>query len=98
MPRDVVRDGLPHFGSLRDDWQGQGKARKHLGYDIYVDNSNVLAMADGVVTRVSGGNLARITSYNVCYTKLLRAGLTRLAYVLTLQQPITCRVLWDQCN
>lgn len=56
VPRDVVRDGLPHFGSLRDDWQG--KARKHLGYDIYVDNRNVLAMSDGVVTRVSGGSLA----------------------------------------
>jgi hypothetical protein len=48
--KDVVRDGLPHFGSKRDDWKG--KTRKHQGYDIYADKINVVAVADGSVTRV----------------------------------------------
>ncbi len=48
--KDIVRDGLPHFGSKRDDWKG--KTRKHQGYDIYADKINVVAVADGSVTRV----------------------------------------------
>lgn len=46
-PRDVIRDGLPHFGSLRDDWKGT--PRKHKGLDIYLNNVNVLSMAKGTV-------------------------------------------------
>jgi hypothetical protein len=49
-PADIVKDGLPHFGSKRDDWKG--KARKHKGYDIYVDNINVISPAQGVVIQV----------------------------------------------
>ncbi len=50
IPRDLVRDGLPHFGSKRDDWKR--KTRKHLGYDIYIDKVDVIAAAPGVVSRV----------------------------------------------
>jgi len=49
-PRNLIRDGLPHFGAKRDDWKG--KTRRHLGYDIYVDNRNVVAAAQGIVTRI----------------------------------------------
>ncbi len=50
VPSDFIRDGLPHFGSKRDDWKG--KKRKHQGYDIYIDKINVIAAADGTVTKV----------------------------------------------
>ncbi|OUD13935.1 M23 family metallopeptidase [Thioflexithrix psekupsensis] len=56
VPQDVVRDGLPHFGSKRDDWLG--KSRPHLGYDIYVDNVPVFVMADGVVIRATHSRLS----------------------------------------
>jgi hypothetical protein len=49
-PKDVIRDGLPHFGSRRDDWKGH--PRPHEGYDIYIDKANVLAAADGIVVKV----------------------------------------------
>ncbi|WP_353572374.1 M23 family metallopeptidase [Candidatus Albibeggiatoa sp. nov. BB20] len=55
-PDDVIRDGLPHFGSQRGDWLG--KPRKHKGYDIYVNNIDVLAMADGKVVAVKPGKLS----------------------------------------
>ncbi len=50
LPQDVIHDGLPHFGAVRDDWQGQ--PRKHEGYDIYADNLKVLAAAAGTVTKI----------------------------------------------
>jgi len=50
VPKDFIRDGLPHFGSKRDDWKG--KSRLHKGYDIYADRINVMAAADGTVTAV----------------------------------------------
>jgi Peptidase family M23 len=50
VPHDIIRDGLPHFGSKRDDWKK--KPRKHLGYDIYTDKVDVIAAAPGVVSRV----------------------------------------------
>jgi hypothetical protein len=50
VPRDLIRDGLPHFGAKRDDWKR--KTRKHLGYDIYTDKMDVIAAAPGVVSRV----------------------------------------------
>jgi len=50
VPTDIIRDGLPHFGSKRDDWLN--KSRKHLGYDIYTNQSNVIAAAAGTVTKV----------------------------------------------
>lgn len=50
LPTDVIRDGLPQFGAIRDDWQGL--PRKHEGYDIYVNQINVIAAADGIVTGV----------------------------------------------
>lgn len=51
LPPDVIRDGLPAFGTQRDDWKGI--PRLHEGYDIYIDNVNVLAASEGVVTKVA---------------------------------------------
>lgn len=50
IPEDVIRDGLPHFGAKRDDWKR--KKRRHKGYDIYANKINVIAAADGRVTKV----------------------------------------------
>jgi hypothetical protein len=55
VPRDLVRDGLPNFGSVRDDWQG--KARSHKGLDIYGDLMSIQAAADGTVA--GAGTAAR---------------------------------------
>ena len=55
VPRDLVRDGLPNFGSVRDDWQG--KARSHKGLDIYGDLMSIQAAADGSVA--GAGTAAR---------------------------------------
>ncbi len=51
--KDLVRDGLPNFGSMRGDWQG--RPRLHQGIDIYVDSANVMAAADGTVTQAMTG-------------------------------------------
>jgi len=56
LPSDVVRDGLPHFGAVRDDWKGQ--PRTHQGIDIYVDRREVLAMAAGTVVGAGRGDRA----------------------------------------
>jgi len=53
VSKDVVRDGLPNFGSKRDDWLG--KLRKHEGYDIYITQANVIAAAAGVVKTIGKG-------------------------------------------
>jgi hypothetical protein len=55
-PRDIVRDGLPNFGSLRDDWKGA--PRPHMGIDIYLDKTPVQAVAKGKVVGVGDGSLA----------------------------------------
>jgi hypothetical protein len=55
-PRDVVRDGLPNFGSVRDDWMGA--PRPHKGLDIYVDKAAVQAVARGKVVGVGHGDRA----------------------------------------
>jgi murein DD-endopeptidase MepM/ murein hydrolase activator NlpD len=52
----MVRDGLPHFGSTRDDWIG--KARPHKGLDIYVDRTGVQAVAAGTVVGTGLGDRA----------------------------------------
>jgi hypothetical protein len=56
IPRDMVRDGLPHFGAMRDDWIG--KPRRHKGLDIYIDNVSVQAVADGKVVGTGRGDRA----------------------------------------
>jgi murein DD-endopeptidase MepM/ murein hydrolase activator NlpD len=56
LPKDVVRDGLPHFGAMRDDWKGA--PRPHQGLDIYVDHLTVLAMAAGKVVGAGWGDRA----------------------------------------
>ena len=55
-PKDMVRDGLPHFGSARDDWIG--KPRPHKGLDIYVDEATVKAVAAGTVVGTGRGDRA----------------------------------------
>ncbi len=55
-PRDMVRDGLPHFGAMRDDWIGA--PRRHKGLDIYVDKASVLAVADGKIVGTGHGERA----------------------------------------
>lgn len=47
---DLIKDGLPNFDSVRDDWLGT--PRKHEGYDIYVDKTAVIAAANGKVVKV----------------------------------------------
>jgi len=47
---DLLKDGLPNFDSVRDDWLGA--PRKHEGYDIYVDKTAVIAAASGKVVKV----------------------------------------------
>jgi hypothetical protein len=55
-PRDIVRDGLPNFGSLRDDWKDA--PRPHRGIDIYVDKTPVRAVAKGKVVGAGDGSRA----------------------------------------
>jgi murein DD-endopeptidase MepM/ murein hydrolase activator NlpD len=43
----MVRDGLPHFGAMRDDWMGA--PRRHKGIDIYIDKVTVQSVAGGKV-------------------------------------------------
>lgn len=56
VPRDMVRDGLPHFGAVRDDWLGS--PRPHKGLDIYGDGVAVRAAAAGTVAGVGLGEKA----------------------------------------
>ncbi len=73
LPKDVMRDGLPQFGSVRSDWEGS--ARKHLGYDIYFNHINVLAAANGKVNIVAGGQRAGL------YVKLTHSDTVQTVYV-----------------
>ena len=50
-PRDIIHDGLPQFGSKRDDWMGA--ARPHKGFDIYFRRIRVIASASGMVEEAS---------------------------------------------
>jgi len=52
-PQDIVRDGLPNFGSIRDDWIGE--PRPHKGLDIYGDKIGVQAVAKGKVVGIGYG-------------------------------------------
>jgi hypothetical protein len=56
VPRDMVRDGLPHFGAVRDDWLGA--PRSHKGLDIYGDGFGVRAAAAGRVVGSGQGTKA----------------------------------------
>jgi hypothetical protein len=55
-PRDIVHDGLPHFGAVRDDWLGA--PRPHKGIDLYCDKMTVQAVAEGRVVGVGDGDRA----------------------------------------
>ncbi len=56
VPRDMVRDGLPNFGAMRDDWLGA--PRSHKGLDIYGDKLVVQAAAEGKVVGAGQGEKA----------------------------------------
>lgn len=56
VPRDMVRDGLPYFGAVRDDWLGL--PRSHKGLDIYGDKVVVRAVAGGKVVGAGDGDKA----------------------------------------
>lgn len=56
VPQDMVRDGLPNFGAVRDDWLG--KPRSHKGLDIYGDGVFVRAAAAGNVVGAGDGEKA----------------------------------------
>lgn len=56
VPQDMVRDGLPNFGAVRDDWLGA--PRSHKGLDIYGDHVAVRAAADGKVVGAGEGGKA----------------------------------------
>jgi hypothetical protein len=56
VPRDMVRDGLPNFGAMRDDWLGA--PRSHKGLDIYGDKVVVQAAAGGKVVGAGQGEKA----------------------------------------
>lgn len=47
MPRDLVQDGLPWFGAVRDDFLGA--PRSHRGLDFYGKGMEIRALADGRV-------------------------------------------------
>lgn len=55
-PRDIVRDGLPNFGSMRDDWKGA--PRPHKGLDIYGNKMGVQAVAGGKIVGIGYGDRA----------------------------------------
>jgi hypothetical protein len=60
IPKDIVRDGLPWYGTKRDDWMEGKTVRKHLGIDIYYDSLTIVAAASGVIefagwNKISGG-------------------------------------------
>lgn len=55
---DLMRDGLPDFNSVRDDWLGT--PRKHEGYDIYTDKATVIAAANGKVVKIGKNSRAGI--------------------------------------
>ncbi len=56
VPRDMVRDGLPYFGAVRDDWLG--RPRSHKGLDIYGDKVVVRAVAEGKLVGTGDGDKA----------------------------------------
>lgn len=56
IPKAIVKDGLPFFGSKRGDFKR--KPRVHKGYDIYLNHTDVIASADGVVKEIAHGKLS----------------------------------------
>ncbi|MBN1882512.1 MAG: M23 family metallopeptidase [Deltaproteobacteria bacterium] len=60
MPRDLVRDGLPWFGAVRDDFLG--KPRSHRGLDFYGEGMEIRAMADG---RIIANSTTKTAGYYV---------------------------------
>lgn len=56
-PKNPVKDGLPHFGAVRDDWKNA--PRPHKGIDIYVESGvKVIAVANGKVRKTGDGHRA----------------------------------------
>ena len=53
IPKAIIKDGLPFFGSKRGDFKR--KDRVHKGYDIYVNHIDVIASASGKVIEIAQG-------------------------------------------
>ena len=60
MPRDLVRDGLPWFGAVRDDFLEE--PRSHRGLDFYGEGMEIRALADG---RVIANSTTKTAGYYV---------------------------------
>jgi len=58
IPKAIIEDGLPFFGSKRGDFKR--KSREHKGYDIYVNHIDVLASASGKVIELAHGKRSGI--------------------------------------
>ena len=56
IPKAIIKDGLPFFGSKRGDFKR--KDRVHKGYDIYVNHIDVIASAEGKVLEIAHGKLS----------------------------------------
>jgi murein DD-endopeptidase MepM/ murein hydrolase activator NlpD len=56
VPEAIIKDGLPFFGSKRGDFKR--KNRRHKGYDIYINHSEVVASAQGYVKELAHGKLS----------------------------------------
>ncbi len=56
IPKAIVEDGLPFFGSKRGDFKR--KDRVHKGYDIYVNHIDVIASSTGKVIEIAHGKLS----------------------------------------
>ena len=77
-----VADGGPipmmfvSFSSLKNPAHDPGPSNRHTGdMLVFTDWSSVAEYADGGAEERPDEWAARITSYNVCYTKLLRSRL-----------------------
>ena len=58
IPKAIIKDGLPFFGSKRGDFKG--KVRLHQGYDIYLNHTDVIASASGYVKELAHGKRSGI--------------------------------------
>lgn len=77
-PKDIIRDGLPNFGSKRDDWKEGLKPRIHKGIDIYIDSSDVQSVADGIIEAIGKNKTAGLW-VKVDHSKSLKTVYVHLA-------------------
>ncbi len=73
IPEAIIKDGLPFFGAKRGDFLG--KNRLHKGYDIYINHTDVLAVAAGRVKKIGYGKRSGI------YIKLIHKKALETLYI-----------------